>query len=329
MGGEPVHPMEEAALRAAGSWGLEAVALRGDLAISGSPERSEFRCVVEGADKSLVVLEIIQSHDREKKQAISDRLEFLARNGLSRIHPYLLNQDARQIIECDGHLWQASPYLPGVPLDRPTYAFEGWRGRVMAEFLVELRQASQNLPEGLATRPFSILSYIDTLVGQIRVREPGVFEKLVPILSFLKKRLVPEHGLLPVAFCHGDYHPMNMIWSQAGLKAVIDWEFCGTKPEIYDAALLIGCIGIEDPDALAGPLVREFIRDLKAAQVLSTISWRVLMEMIIAIRFAWLAEWLRTKDSEMIETETVYLHLLMSHADDLMALWHIGSNSGT
>ncbi|HQP32024.1 MAG TPA: aminoglycoside phosphotransferase family protein [Deltaproteobacteria bacterium] len=317
--------MEEAALRAAGTWGLNVKGVRADLAVSGSPERSEFRCVVECAEKRLVVLESIRGRDRERKQAIIDRLDFLAQNGLSRVNPYLRGPDGRRIVELDGHLWQASPYVMGVPLDRPAYAFEGWRGKLMAQVLLDLRHASQGLPDARAAKPFSILSYIDTLSAQIRAREPAVFEKFVPVLSFLKKRLAPVHDMLPVAFCHGDYHPLNMIWSEDGLLAVIDWEFCGVKPEMYDAALLVGCIGIEDPDALAGALVGEFIRALKAARVFSGASWRVLVEMVVAIRCAWLAEWLRTTDTEMIELETVYLQLLMDHADDLMTLWHEGS----
>jgi len=320
--------MAETALRAAGAWGLAAVGVRGDLAISGSPERSEFRCVVECADKSLIVLESIRAQDRAKKQAIIERLDVLARNSLSRINPYLHASDGRQIVECDGRLWQASPYVPGVPLNRTDYVFDQWRGRVMAEFLVGLRHAARGLPEHLVTKPFSILDYIGVLVGQIRSRDPGVFEKVVPVLTFLQERLAPVHGLLPVAFCHGDYHPLNMIWSEDDLQAVIDWEFCGAKPEIYDAALLIGCIGIEDPDALAGDLVKEFIRGLKAAGMLAEQSWRVLVEMLIAIRFAWLSEWLRTKDAEMIELETVYMHLLINHADDLKAVWRNDSDPG-
>jgi len=39
-----------------------------------------------------------------------------------------------------------------------------------------------------------------------------------------------------VAFCHGDYHPMNIIWSADDIKCVIDWEFSEYKSEIYDAA---------------------------------------------------------------------------------------------
>lgn len=316
-----VDPMEEAAIHAAGAWDLDAVNIRGDLVICGSPQRSEFRCVVECADRGLAVLETIRGRDRMKKQAIIDRLDFLALQGLSGVHPYLRTSRGRHIIRIQGRFWQASTYVPGLPLDRPGYAFDGWRGEAMADFLINLRKASQNLPEWLSTKPFSILDYIETLMGQIRVREPGLVEKLEPISAFLKKRLADVHGSLPVAFCHGDYHPLNMIWSENALPGVIDWEFSGLKPEIYDAATLIGCMGMETPDALTGPLVREFIRNLKAAQVLSGTSGQILVEMIIAIRYAWLSEWLRSQDTEMIELETVYMHLLKDHADDLMALW--------
>lgn len=322
MGAKPANPMEEAAIRAAAEWGLDAVNIRSDLAICGSPQRSEFRCVVECADRRLAVLENIRGQDRKNKQAIIDRLDFLDHQGLSSIHPFIRTPDGRHIIHIEGRFWQASPYVQGIPLDRPGYAFDGWRGVAMADFLVSLRKASRNMPNGLSTLPFSILDYIDVLIGQIKIREPGLLERLAPITAFLQQRLAHVHGLLPVAFCHGDYHPLNMIWSETAIPGVIDWEFSGTKPENYDAATLIGCMGMETPEALTGPLVMEFIRTLQAAQFLSGTSWQVLVEMIIAIRFGWLSEWLRNRDAEMIELETVYMHILKDHADDLMALWY-------
>ena len=322
MIGESVNHMEEAAIRAAGEWGLDALNIRRDLAICGSPQRSEFRCVVECVDRRLVVLEYIRGKDCKKKQTIIDRLDFFTYQGLSCIHPYFRTSDGRHIIQIEGRFWQASPYVEGMPLDRPNYAFDGWRGRAMADFLVNLRKASWNLPNGLSTLPFSILGYIDTLIEQIKIRESELFEKLIPITTFLQKRLANVHGFLPNTFCHGDYHPLNMIWSENDIQGVIDWEFSGTKPENYDAATLIGCMGMETPEALTGPLVMEFIGNLNIAQFLSETSWRVLVEMIIAIRFGWLSEWLRNRDTEMIELETVYMHLLMDHSDDLIKLWH-------
>lgn len=313
--------MRGAAIRAAGAWGLFPACIRDDLAISGSPERSAFRCVVQGPGERLAVLENIREKDLGRKEDITRRLDFLSSRGLPGIHPCIPSLDGGHVVLKDGRYWQASPYIPGTALERPGYAFDEWRGEAMGEFLVKLGESSRNLPEGLATRPFSILDYVRTLLEQIRIREPGLFHRLAPVAAFLSDRLVPVHGLLPLAFCHGDFHPLNVIWAEDALAGVIDWEFSGTKPENYDAALLIGCLGMEDPDALAGPFVAGFIRTLKAGRALSRPGWEALSGMVVAIRFAWLAEWLRTRDGEMIELEAVYLSLLKDRAGDLAAVW--------
>jgi homoserine kinase type II len=313
--------MDEAALRAAALWGLDGAALRQDLAISGSPERSEFRCVVESAGRQLVLLESIRRQDIGHKQAVIDRLDSLSHQGLPYVHPSMRAADGRHILPLEGRFWQASPYVPGAPLDRTRYALDGWRGQAMADFLLRLREASQTLPKHLSTPVFSILGYMDTLAETIEKREPLLHERLATVTAFLRERLAPVHDSLPEALCHGDFHPLNVIWSETGIRGVIDWEFSGTKPEGYDAALLIGCLGMESPDNLDGAMVMEFISHLKAARVLSDASWKVLVEMIIAIRFGWLSEWLRNRDTEMIELETVYMHLLMDHAEYLSGIW--------
>jgi homoserine kinase type II len=126
---------------------------------------------------------------------------------------------------------------------------------------------------------------------------------------------------MPVAFCHGDYHPMNVIWSADDIKCVIDWEFSGYKREIYDAANLIGCIGVEDPRSLTGELVKSFISDMKIARIISKISWKYLVEFIVALRFAWLSEWLRRKDTEMISLELDYMRVLIDNKNILQKTW--------
>jgi homoserine kinase type II len=140
---------------------------------------------------------------------------------------------------------------------------------------------------------------------------------------FLDKHFIRAHDSLPVCFCHGDFHALNVIWSGDGINAVIDWEFSGIKPEIYDMANMIGCIGIENPEALTGPLVTDFILRLKNSTIISDDSWKVLLEYIVALRFAWLSEWLRHKDHEMIGLETVYMKLLIDNANDLKHVWAI------
>jgi len=97
----------------------------------------------------------------------------------------------------------------------------------------------------------------------------------------------------------------------------------GIKPEIYDAANLVGCIGIENPEGLTGELACDFIAALKDAGLISDINREVFTEFVIAVRFAWLSEWLRHKDREMIELETVYMNLLTDNSGMLKNTWKI------
>jgi len=132
-----------------------------------------------------------------------------------------------------------------------------------------------------------------------------------------------EHDTLPVAFCHGDYHPLNIIWQGDAIAAVIDWEFCGIKAEIYDAANLIGCIGMEHPSGLTDKLSIAFITHMREMSSISDRSWSLFPEFVIALRCAWLAEWLRTKDGEMIDLEETYMNLLIEHIDRLRGAWEL------
>jgi homoserine kinase type II len=50
-------------------------------------------------------------------------------------------------------------------------------------------------------------------------------------------------------------------------------------------------------------------------------SRKYLLEAVIAIRFAWLSEWLRKRDMEMVELEIVYLKLLVQNRNILKEAW--------
>lgn len=92
-------------INTAGAWNLDVSSIRKDMEISGSPQRSEFRCVVECADQDCYVLENIHSRMVDQKQAIIDRLDFLAGQGLSGINPYIRAADGRHIVQSDGRFW--------------------------------------------------------------------------------------------------------------------------------------------------------------------------------------------------------------------------------
>lgn len=305
------------AARAAARWQVSARRVRRDLHMAGSPDRCELRLVIESEDGRLYLLESLFEEDAGHKKEIAFCLDLFSEKGLSEIVPYRQSAAGGHIARSGGRLWQLSDYVCGVPLNRPEYVRDGWRGDVLADFLIRQHAASREIPY-LKTLPvFSITDYIQKLVTQMRVHDPQVLDGIGNVVRRIEKRFVKLHDRLPNVFCHGDFHPLNIIWTPRGIGAVIDWEFLGIKPEIYDAANLIGCIGVEEPRALTGDLVLRFVRRLKQCGWISGAGWEALIDFVIAMRFAWLSEWLRHRDREMIALETTYMNLLTDHADAL------------
>ena len=305
------------------SWGLALQKNRPEIDIQGSPERTEYRAVVEDTQGRLWVMEEIHRRDLLRKQRIAACLDFLSGQGLSRLPSYQKSCAGENIVTMEKGCWQLQPFIPGVVLDRTRYLQDQWRGPVLAEFLLELRQTTsgRNLP--VSPEIFSITKYISTLVEQVQRRRPDVRTRLAPVLDFLAQEFWAAHDRLPVCFCHGDYHPLNIIWESHGIRAVIDWEFCGVKPEIYDISNMVGCLGMEHPSALTGDLVLSFLERLRAGQVIAATSWRYLLEFVVALRFAWLSEWLRKHDEEMVDLELVYMNLLLERHALLREAWGI------
>ncbi|MCD6585094.1 MAG: aminoglycoside phosphotransferase family protein [Desulfobacteraceae bacterium] len=315
--------MDNPIINAAAHWGLDVRAIRQDIDICGSPQRCESRVVIECTDDNLYVVESLAEKEVGHKRKIISSLNCLAKRGLKGINPYLSAKSTGYIVKNDKKFWQISRFVHGVSLKRPGYVFDQWRGNVLADFLIDLRRKSENIPGLKEKPPFSIIAYINTLYEQIKIYAPELQNKIQPVIDFLQNNFIKAHDRLPTAFCHGDFHALNIIWSQDTIHAVIDWEFSGIKPEIYDIANMIGCIGIENPEALAGPLVIDFIHQIKNTAMIADLSWTILIEFIIALRFAWLSEWLRHKDKEMIELEMVYMKLLIDNTDDLKQIWKL------
>jgi homoserine kinase type II len=302
-------------------WHVRLKKLRHDISIQGSPERSVFRVVLENENGKLFVLEQVPPKSLDLKRKIAGTLDFLSEKNLARIQPYLAADKGKHVIKYKNGFWQMIPFVPGVLLDRRKYMYEKWRGPVLANFLIELRRKSLDLPFLDPSKAFSLKDYLYKLIREINLYNKDIKDEIKDIDAFLKRNFMPAYEKLPVTFCHGDYHPMNIIWSADDIKCVIDWEFSGYKSEIYDAANLIGCVGVEDPQSLTGDLVKSFIADMKRAKIISNISWKYLVEFIIALRFAWLSEWLRRRDTEMIRLELDYMRLLIENKSSLQKTW--------
>lgn len=303
-------------------WGLELKHIHKDVFMAGSPDRCECRCVVESTKGDRFVLEQVFESTVVRKKEIAGYLDHLSSVGLETIIPYRKNRKGEHVLRCGGRFWQIQDFFPGVELDRERYVFDGWRGKASADFLIDLKQCSQGLDNGRQAS-FSLKAYIYHFVRDVRRHDPVYEKEIMKAVDFLNGDffLVSDH--LPNAFCHGDYHPLNIIWTPLGIGSVIDWEFCGWKSELYDAANMVGCLGIEDPEALVGDYVLRFIDMLRNCSIYQRESWRYFYELILAVRFGWMAEWLRKKDREMVKMELDYWNILMDHKRNLRTAWGI------
>jgi homoserine kinase type II len=305
------------------AWGIQLKRLRPDIPIAGSPERCAFRIVIEDVEGRLLILERLNPGSLPHKRLMARTLHQLKRRGLDAVHPYYPRQDGEAIARLPQGDWQIGPFVEGIDLARPDYADEAWRGRALADFLISLQKHSRDMPDFAGIQPFSLVTFIRDLTDRLQRHDPDVFARVNDVWAYLQSDWAARHDGLPLAFCHGDVHPLNIIWGERDIAAVIDWEFLGMKREPYDAANLIGCIGMEHPKYLPGSLVTEFIGRLREADIWSPESWGCLYDFILAQRFAWLSEWLHKSDDEMVDLECVYIQLLHKERGRLCKAWEL------
>ncbi len=160
-------------------------------------------------------------------------------------------------------------------------------------------------------------------MAAIHPREPETYTALAPVLPVLAP-LFNAWNDLPATLSHGDFHPLNIIWQGHAIGAVVDWEFAGIRPTFFDAANTLGCVGIEDPYALVKGLAPAMLTVLRDEECLDAASLTLLPQMILGLRFAWMSEWLRKQDREMIEMEVRYMRLLANSLDSLLPAWEKG-----
>lgn len=291
-------------------WDIAAAGLLTECRIPGSPERCLQRWVVVDTSGRRFILEELDTASYRRKTAIAARIDRLAYRHLA-VSPYCRGSDRNWIQHACGSCWQVAPYIDGIALDRASYWKEGWRGEAVARFLIDMHDATGKWE--INEPPFSLPAYIDRLMIDIGRHDPQLLPEIDPFHEFLRKRLYPVIDDVPLIFCHGDPHPLNTIWGDRCIISVIDWEFCGWKPMLYDAALVVGCVGAEDVDAREAQFIAAFLNTLRRSGVFSAADLTLLPLFVLAVRFAWLAEWLRRKDVEMIDFELFYMGLIMKH----------------
>ena len=238
-------------------------------------------------------------------------------SGLEKIQPYLKNIHDEYISEINNEYWQLIPFIQNISLKRPEYVFDDWRGDMLADFLLDLWRHGKNVTYFDKYNPFDLKKYFLNMTYNMKEFNKEQYNRLKNCIRFIENDFLNIYYDLPIIFCHGDYHPLNIIWSKKNIKSVIDWEFLGYKSEIYDIANMLGCIGIEEPTSLINDLAKNFILKIRKSDIISHISYKYLIEFIITLRFAWLSEWFRKNDIEMINLEIDYINLLIDKKDTI------------
>jgi len=292
-------------------WGLKTLERHNDKNIPGSPERAVSRSVIEDTENRLWLMERIATTQVETRTNIAQNLLTLQESGMDLLLPYQKDTEGNLTSDVMGFPWQLSPFYESDELPRPEFVFDAQRGTELAEFIVQLREHTRGKKMQGQDKSFALINYARELAQTVKDREPTVYKRLEPICARLFPKM-EEFPKLPKAFCHGDFHPLNVLWTGQKIGAIIDWEFSGIRPEIYDVANMIGCVAFENPGALGEGLIPAFMDGLYDNTDISDDSYESLPAYIPSLRFAWLSEWLRKKDHEMLEMELEFMELLLA-----------------
>lgn len=286
-------------------WGLDFECALPDLPVRGSPERCLNRTVLR-ASGSTYILEELEPATTPRKVVIARRLAHLNAGGLA-VAALLPALDGLHVQFASGKAWQLSPFIHGVEPNRDTYWRDAWRGEALARYLKDMRRAAQGMD--LDEPPFDLRAYVRRIKTDTQNLHFEVHARIAHLFPLVDRQLA-ACAALPVVFCHGDPHPLNIIWGEERILAAIDWEFCGPKSALHDMALILGCVGCENEEAMDGPFAQAFLKTLRTEGLLNAELEVHLPTWILSLRTAWMAEWLRREDVEMAEFEAFYMKTL-------------------
>jgi len=291
-------------------WGLECGReIRGQF-VQGSPERALFRTVVADTNNKKYLLEKIDFKEIKRKNKIAFLLEHLQKKAVP-VNPYCRGENGSVVQNFQDGWFLLSPFLRGEPLDRSTYWTDSWRGKEIAHFLCRFYEGASTFDTN--SPYFSLNQYVIGLFTQIKTHNILLYRELKEIFAYLEDSFFPYCDRMPQFLCHGDPHPLNILWGDKKIISVIDWEFYGRKPFLYDIALIIGCVGTEHEKAAQGELVSKMVSQLIENRVITEKDLEMLEKFVLALRFAWLSEWLRRDDEEMIAFELSYMQFWLAH----------------
>lgn len=293
-------------------------------ALPGSPERCLERRALADATGGLWLLERLAPAQCARREELALLLEGLARDPvLAPVLPLWRRADSGGFVlrvgadEYGGGLaghWQLSPLVVHAPLPRPGYLDQAWRGRAVAGLILGVQRAGAGLAELCPAPQADLPAYRDGLFAAIKGHAPGLLPRLAPLRAALTE-LPALLAAQPKALAHGDLHPLNVLWGPDAaepLRALIDWEFAGGRPALYDAANCLGCAGFEHPSGLGRGFALGLVAGLFGPGGLPPALLPLLPGMVLASRLGWLSEWLRKGETDLLHMELDYLDVLLA-----------------
>lgn len=292
-------------------WDLDFRKFRDDLKISGSPNRTRRRVLFEDAGGRIFILEEYDIRKKAAQTAQNRILEFFRDQQLPGITPALQPRQGEQGITFQHSFWQVRPWVEADPPDRESLGSNTRLARQWGDFLLALKKAAAlpSMPSAHGER-FTFAGYVPRLSAFTRREMPEFYDVLTAILRRMQPFLDREPGMTAM-FAHGDFHPGNVLLKNGDISGVIDWEFLGWKCAGYDLALLLGCLGMDDPEWLDGPAVRTLQDHLFRNGYMPEAAWEDLPLLMAAIRLGWFGEWVDLQDRAMAQQELEYIHFLL------------------
>lgn len=282
-----------------------------DADIYGAPSRMAGRAVVLDKKGDRYLIEKHHFWNLEKKQEISENIDIIHNSGFLSCTPYLKNRDGKSVCEYKDRAWMVQPFIENDILKRPDYLDDGIKGKNAAAALLKLYKVTANKKMNDIIESFSLSTHTENMISKIKSSYPEIHNEIkdvVIIIEQLFNRSIKDSRLI---FCHGDYHPLNILWRGGEIISVIDWEFSGYRPALTDVANIIGCAGFENISAFDRDFVKEFMNAIENSGFFSDSELNSLMLFVLAFRFSgWLNEWINDYDSEMINREINYLKIL-------------------
>jgi len=279
--------------------------------IYGAPSRSADRAVVTDKNNEKFIIEKHHFWNMSKKVKIAENINLLYNNGFEECSPYIYSVQGPPVIEFENRCWMVQKFIDHDILQRPDYLDDGLKGTAAAETLLKMYEISSNLKMNDTIDSFSLAEHTLKTVRKIRNIHPEILSKISDVINIIEHSFMPLIEEMPLVFCHGDYHPLNILWNGNNLKKVIDWEFSGYRPMLTDIANIIGCAGFENISAFDRNFVRKFLQVIDKYHYFKRYDFNAIIIFVIGFRFSgWLNEWIKDKDGAMVQRETEYLNFL-------------------